>query len=71
VVFCVDSYCGSVKCVTSEGRVEKDDRDITRMCVSLIFVYRTAVYSQFVGKTDIKFGNILNIVSNLCVSCLM
>jgi hypothetical protein len=46
---------------------EKDDRDITSMCVRLIFVYRTAVHSQAVGKTDVRFGNTLNIVSNLCV----
>ena len=70
-MFCVDCYCGSIKCVTSEGRVEKDDRDITRMCVRLIFVYRTAVHSQSVGKTDVRFGQILNIVSSLCVSCLI
>jgi len=57
--------------VTSEGRVEKDERDITRMCVRLIFVYRTAVYSQSVGTTDVRFGNTLNIVRNLCVSCLI
>ena len=56
-MFCIDCYCGSVKCVTAEGRREKDDRDITSMCVRLIFVYRTAVYSQFVGKTDVRVGN--------------
>ena len=39
-MFCIDCYCGSVKCVTAEGRREKDDRDITSMCVRLIFVYR-------------------------------
>ena len=70
-MFCVDCYCGRVKCVTSEGRVEKYDRDITSICVRLIFVYRTAVHSQFVGKTDVRFGNTLNIVSSLYVSCLI
>jgi len=70
-VFCVDCYCGSVKCLTAEGRVENYDRDITSMCVRLIFVYRTAVHSQSVGKTDVRFGQTLNIVSSLCVSCLI
>jgi len=37
------------------------------MCVRLKFVYRTAVNSQSVGKTDVRFGNTLNIVSSLCV----
>ena len=70
-MFCVDCYCGRVKCVTAEGRGEKYGRDITSMCVRLIFVYRTAVYSQSVGTTDVRFGNTLNIVRNLCVSCLI
>ena len=37
------------------------------MCVRLIFVYRTAVHSQSVGKTDVRFGNTLNTVSILWV----
>jgi hypothetical protein len=38
---------------------------------SCTFVYRTAVHSQSVRKKNVRFGNTVNTVSNLCMSRLI
>jgi len=39
--------------------------------VCLPVMYSTVVPSHAANKRDIRFGNTLNIVSNLCMSCLV
>ena len=49
---------------------QKVHRDTTPNCVCGLVVCRTFEHSHAVNMKDIRFGNTLNIVSNLCVTCL-
>jgi len=61
---------GTVKHQLSNSKVE-DKRDITTYFLILHIMYRTVVLSHAGNKIDVRYGNTLKIVINLCTSCLI
>ena len=45
----------------------KDDRDLTPNCVLLQIVHGTVVPSHVAKKRDVRYGNTIKIISNVCV----